>query len=161
MTDTAADPESSFDDIDAAISGDQSNLLATMHDADGMPTGRLREATAIPSGSMHYHLSRLENWGLIEVVGRQPEGAGSPSKVWATTERGRTFLERPGVTGPRTIQELSTHIEDLERTLTHRDERIETLETDVEALEDEIEDVKAAYNTLASAVEAHFEDHHD
>lgn len=139
----------SFEEIDADISADQSNLLATLHAAeDGMPTGRLREGTGIPSGSMHYDLSRLESWGLIEVIGRRPEGSGSPSKVWTTTERGKSFLTQPGVTGPRTFQELMTHIEDLERDLTRREERIETLESDVDEL-------KEAYNELASALEQH------
>ena len=141
-----------FEQIDDEMSEDQAKLLATVHAAaDGMPTGRLREAVSIPSGSMHYHLTRLEEWGLVEVVGRQSEGGGSPSKVWNTTEQGATYLERPGPTAPTTFHDLVTHIEDLERDLDRREERIETLESDVQ-------DLKSAYNTLATAVENQLHD---
>ncbi len=141
-----------FEQIDDKMSEDQSKLLATVHAAaDGMPTGQLREAVSIPSGSMHYHLTRLEDWNLIEVVARQSEGGGSPSKVWDTTEQGTTYLERPGPTAPTTFHDLVTHIEDLERDLDRREERIESLESDVQ-------DLKSAYNTLATAVENQLHD---
>jgi predicted ArsR family transcriptional regulator len=141
-----------FEQIDDDISEDQAKLLATIHAAeDGIPTGRLREAVSIPAGSMHYHLTRLEEWDLVEVVGRQAEGGGSPSKVWDTTEQGTTYLERSGPTAPTTFHDLVTHIEDLERDLTRREERIEALESDVQEL-------KSAYNTLATAVENQLHD---
>ncbi|WP_254544660.1 helix-turn-helix domain-containing protein [Halomarina pelagica] len=112
-----------FEQIDAEISEDQAKLLATIHAAEeGIPTGRLREAVSIPSGSMHYHLTRLEDWDLVDVVGRQEEGGGSPSKVWETTERGAIYLERPGRTAPTTFQDLLTHIDDLERDLDRGDD---------------------------------------
>jgi len=148
---TPADAYPSFETIDDEISDDQATLLASIHNADGgVPTGRLREATAIPYGSMNYHLSRLADWGLVDVVDRRSEGRGSPSKVWDTTERGRTYLNRPGPAGPTTVQALVNHIDDVERDLERRDKRIETLERDVEEL-------KAAYNDLAEAVERHLE----
>jgi len=80
--DTPADEYPSFETVDDEISDDQATLLASIHNADGgMPTGRLREATAIPYGSMNYHLSRLADWELVDVVDRRSEGRGSPSKV--------------------------------------------------------------------------------
>ena len=152
MSDKASgDTPPSFETVDDEISDDQATLLATIHEADGgVPTGRLREATAIPYGSMNYHLSRLETWGLVDIVDRRSEGGGSPSKVWDTTERGETYLERPGPAGSTTVQVLMNHISDLERDLDRRDERIEALEADVEEL-------KVAYNELAEAVETHLE----
>ncbi|MFD1514506.1 MarR family transcriptional regulator [Halomarina rubra] len=141
-----------FDRIDEEISEDQAKLLATIHAADeGILTGRLREAVSVPSGSMHYHLGRLEEWELVDVVGRQAEGGGSPSKCWDTTDRGGRYLERPGPTAPTTFQDLVNHIEDLERDLDRREERIKAMETD-------ITDLKSAYNTLASAVENQLHD---
>jgi predicted ArsR family transcriptional regulator len=152
---TPDDPDANaldFDRIDEEMSEDQAKLLATIHAADeGIPTGRLREAVSIPSGSMHYHLGRLEEWVLVDVVGRQVEGGGSPSKCWDTTDRGSRYLERPGPTAPTTFQDLVNHIEDLERNLDRREERIEAMETD-------ITDLKNAYNTLASAVEDQLHD---
>ena len=151
-SDTSDETLPVFKQIDEEMSEDQAKLLATVHAAaDGLPTGRLREAVSIPSGSMHYHLTRLEEWDLVEVVGREAEGGGSPSKVWNTTEQGATYLERPGPTAPTTFHDLVTHIEDLERDLDRREERIESLESDVQ-------DLKSAYNTLATAVENQLHD---
>lgn len=150
--DSAGQDTLEFDQIDGEISEDQAKLLATIHAADdAIPTGRLREAVSIPAGSMHYHLGRLEEWELVDVVGRKSEGGGSPSKCWETTERGRAYLERPGPTAPTTFQDLVNHIEDLERDLARREARIETMETDIEEL-------KSAYNTLATAVENRLHD---
>jgi predicted ArsR family transcriptional regulator len=151
-SDTAEEDTVEFGRIDEEISDDQATLLAAIHAADdGIPTGRLREATSIPSGSMHYHLGRLEEWGLVDVIGRRSEGGGSPSKLWDTTDHGGRYLERPGPTAPTTFQDLVMHIEDLEQELDRREERIDAMETDIEEL-------KSAYNTLATAVENQLHD---
>lgn len=123
----------SFETISEQMSEDRGRLLATIARAEhAIPTGRLREATGVPSGSMHYHLSYLEDWGLVQVSGRRDGGRGSPSKVWALTDRGQEYLDRDITSAARQAEQLQ--------------ERVDQLEDDIEAL-------KTAYNELAGVVE--------
>lgn len=123
----------SFETITEQMSDDRGRLLATIARVDdGIPTGRLREATGVPSGSMHYHMSHLEDWGLVQVSEHRDQGRGSPSKVWTITDRGRKYLDRD--TAPTSSSPAQLH------------GRIEELENDVEAL-------KTAYNELADTIE--------
>lgn len=130
---SSTEASASFETIDEGMSDDRSRLLSEIaHADDGRPTGKLREATGVPSGSMHYHLTHLEDWGLIEVIGTHDSGRGSPAKVWALTDRGRDYLDRPGAPAATSRARL--------------EERLAELEHDVEAL-------KETYNELAGVVE--------
>lgn len=134
MSDDISDDNAvSFETITDHMSDDRGRLLATIARAeDAIPTGRLREASGVPSGSMHYHLSYLEDWGLIQVSGHRDEGRGSPSKIWTITDHGREYLDRDTTSVSPQAEHLQT--------------RIDQLEDDVEAL-------KTTYNDLADAVE--------
>ena len=37
---------------------------------------------AIPRSTLYYHLSSLENEGIIEMAGYREEGGGAPEKLW-------------------------------------------------------------------------------
>ncbi|WP_266083132.1 hypothetical protein [Haladaptatus caseinilyticus] len=129
------------------MSEDRAALLAavaraTEDDGDGIPTGQLREAVGIPSGSMPYHMGALTEWELIEVVGNEKEGGGSPSKVFALTERGEKFLNQS------TIRQFLS-VEDVH----HLEERVAELETELESIRDEQRRMREAYNQMADLVE--------
>lgn len=130
----------SLERIEEQISDTRADLLAVLARADddgdgGLPTGALRREADVPTGSMSYHMDALQEWGLVDVVGREQEGGGDPSKVWALAERGRAFLDRPA------SHRLPTR------------EEVEALHDRVGALEDELSELKAAYNQMADVVE--------
>ena len=123
-----------FDEVDDQMTDDRAAVLAALArteddgDGGGLPTGQLREATAIPSGSMRYHMGKLERWDLVEVVGKEREGGGgSPSKVYALTERGREYLSRSGVgtfASAEEVAELRGRVGELEAEVETRQQEI-------------------------------------
>jgi predicted ArsR family transcriptional regulator len=145
--DTTSTGQTAFTAIDDQMSADRAALLAavaraTEDDGGGIPTGQLREAVGIPSGSMPYHMGALTEWELVEVVGNEKEGGGSPSKVFALTERGEKFLNRS------TISQFPS-VEDVH----HLEERVAELETELETIQDEQRRMRDAYNQMADIVE--------
>jgi predicted ArsR family transcriptional regulator len=138
--DNSGGEEPSLATIAEQISDTRADLLAVLgRDADaggdGLPTGELRREADVPTGSMSYHMDALEEWGLVDVVGREQEGGGDPSKVWALTARGQEFLDRPAA------RRLPTRAE------------VEALHDRVDALEEQLSELKTAYNQMADAVE--------
>jgi predicted ArsR family transcriptional regulator len=138
--DSSDDAAPSLASIEERISDTRADLLAVLGRAadagdGGLPTGELRREADIPTGSMSYHMDALEEWALVDVVGREQEGGGDPSKVWALTERGREFLERPAT------HRLPTR------------EEVEALHDRVDALEEQLSELKTAYNQMADVVE--------
>ena len=147
QNDISSQERASFETINDQMSEDRAALLAavaraTEDDGDGIPTGQLREAVGIPSGSMPYHMGALTEWELVEVVGNEKEGGGSPSKVFALTERGEKFLNHSS------IRQFPS-IEDVHQLEAHIDE----LSTQVEELEDQQRKMNHAYNQMADLVE--------
>ncbi|WP_077152455.1 helix-turn-helix domain-containing protein [Halorubrum tropicale] len=138
--DTSTDETPVLGQIEEEISETRADLLAVLGRAadagdGGLPTGALRREAGVPSGSIGYHMDALEAWGLVDVVGREQEGGGDPSKVWALTDRGREFLDRPAA------HRLPTR------------EEVRALHDRVDALEDELAELKTAYNQMADIVE--------
>jgi len=137
---SSTDEVPSLERIEDQISTTRADLLAVLGRAadagdDGLPTGALRREAGVPSGSISYHMDALEEWGLVDVVGREQEGGGDPSKVWALTDRGQGFLDRPAA------HRLPTR------------EEVQALHDHVDALEDELAELKTAYNQMADIVE--------
>ena len=69
--DISIQEQASFEAIDDQMSEDRAALLAavarvTEDDGDGIPTGQLREAVGIPSGSMPYHMGALTEWEVSQ-----------------------------------------------------------------------------------------------
>ncbi|WP_227380014.1 hypothetical protein [Haladaptatus halobius] len=136
-----------FGAIDDQMSADRAALLAavaraTEDDRDGIPTGQLREAVGVPSGSMPYHMDALMEWELVEVVGNQKEGGGSPSKVFALTERGADYLDNS------TIKQFPS-AEDV----AELEQRVDELTTQLTELQDQHNQMREAYNRMADLVE--------
>ncbi|RBI58589.1 hypothetical protein DMJ13_26010 [halophilic archaeon] len=148
IDDTSAGDQPSFDAIDDQMSQDRATLLAavaraTEDDGGGIPTGQLREAVGVPSGSMPYHMGALTEWGLVEVIGNEKEGGGSPSKVYALTERGEKYLDNS------TIKQYPS-VEDLRQL----EAQVDELAAQVEELREQQDQMSEAYNQMADAVES-------
>lgn len=147
QNDTSSLEQASFEAIDDQMSDDRAALLAavaraTEDDNGGIPTGQLREAVGIPSGSMPYHMGALTDWELVEVVGNKKEGGGSPSKVFALTERGEKFLNQSSIRQFPSVEDVQ-----------HLGERVAELETELESIRDEQRRMREAYNQMADLVE--------
>lgn len=98
-------------------------LLKTLDFADGEAnTSFLRQHSNVPEGSLNYHLRKLEEWDLIEVVGRKRVGSGDPAKVWSLTESGEEMVaDLETITGdlgrPPSASELADRVDELEESL--------------------------------------------
>ena len=60
--------------------------------------GLRRAGEGLARSSLYYHLSELEEAGIIELAGYREEGGGAPEKVWRlkTKEIHVNFLEDAG-----------------------------------------------------------------
>ena len=102
------------------------SVFATQPEAR-LNTRQIREAADVPAGSMSYHLDQLEiDKGLIEEVGREMDGQGSPAKVFALTGRGREFID----SASDTLVDAETSGTDVAE--------VETVAEDVDAIEERV-----------------------
>ncbi|WP_339106282.1 hypothetical protein [Haloterrigena salinisoli] len=139
MADSQESEESvSFDQL-----GDhRRSILETVRGLGGEANAaEIRQRTDVPEGSFGWHFGKLEEWSLLEDVGRQNVGGGDDAIVWSLTDAGADLLERIDVEEGR---------EDRPQTFEGLNNRIDELETDLEA-------IKTEFNRMADIVE----DHHD
>lgn len=93
------------------------NILLTLDQNGELPISTLRDLSGFPSGSRNHHTSILEEWGLVEMIGRQKENG---ERVFRLTTEGERFVE--------------THLEDT--TPEGLERRVEKLETHYNQLEE-------------------------
>lgn len=85
----------------------------------------------MPSGSKEHHLGILEEWGLIEEIGRTTESGGIPERVFDLIDEGRGFVEEH---------------------LTEQGKRPDSYELRVERLEDDVDRLHTKNKRLGSEV---------
>lgn len=84
------------EELQVAIAGDRYRILALLAEHETLPSGTIRDRTAIPEGSKHYQLSLLESWNLIEPVGNHYVGehkTGIPATVYTLTDEGYALVK--------------------------------------------------------------------
>lgn len=66
------------------------NILLELHRNGEMPISTLRETAQFPTGSRNHHTGVLQDWELIELIGRDGEDG---ERVFGLTENGEQFVE--------------------------------------------------------------------
>lgn len=121
------------DEMYAKLKRNRERILLSMFRHGDLKSREIREQTGLSRGSKNHHFNVLQEWGLIEEVGRDNTTGGHPERVFGLTDEGREFTDEY---------------------LTDERERPDSYELRVQRLEDEIDDLKTANERLEDEVEA-------
>ena len=124
------------------------NILLALFKYGELPMGTLREKAEFPTGSRNHHTGVLEDWGLIEVIGRDGDDG---ERIFALTTDGSEFVEEylkdtepEGLTNrldrleervDRVEERKVDRLNELEATLEKRTKALRALSKKVERLE--------------------------
>lgn len=152
-------PQPTADEILEKLKRHRRNILLLLFRHGEIRTREIREEAGVPEGSKDHHLGVLQEWGLIEEVGRTTTSGGIPERVWGLTEDGSAFVddhlteeeERPSSYELR-VERTEDKVEKLERTVEQQANEIEQLrgekadQEETEARLDKIrEDLQGTY----------------
>lgn len=147
------DGAKTYDELLDEMYGNREALVKALHFFNGEAnTKELRKRGGIPRGSMYELVCRMEDWDVIEQVGKEPVGRGGQADVFQFTDLGRAICEAIVSDDSMTVDEvkdLSKQVEHLsemvesisENINTHR-EIIKDHEEDLDELDDDYEEIK-------------------
>jgi hypothetical protein len=125
-----------YDDVLDEMYGNREALVQALHFFNGEANRQeIRKHGDIPKGSMHDLCTTMEEWDVIEHVGKEPVGRGGRADVYQFTDLGRAISE-PVVDDSTTVDEVVEH-----------EERIDELE-------DQIESLKEMYSEMSTVLDA-------
>lgn len=132
-SDTSGSGGGELNDIADEMSEERVALLVEVARSgdDGITTRDLRKDVGIPRGSMDWHMGKLRDWNLVEVIGKEPEGSTIPKNIYDITEHGQDFLDRPGTQTFPTAEEVQ-----------HLRERVDELEVENEEMKDRFNELR-------------------
>lgn len=147
-------PPEDRDEMYAKLKRNRERILLVLYRFGDLRSREIRDRTDLSKGSKNHHYEVLQDWGLIEVVGKNGDSGGWAERIFGLTAEGETFVEdyladtddeQPDSYVLRVerledeVDELRTENERLEETIEQQHREIETLE---EELRDETEEIR-------------------
>jgi DNA-binding transcriptional ArsR family regulator len=143
---------------DSVVSGKREKALVALRAHGELTTAELSEETDIPYGSRGHHFGQLRDAGLIEKVGEDESGPGSPTAIYALTDAGeevaehaeaRAIAEQDVEELRETVGLLTSRVEDLENELSDAETRRQRMAEMIDVLLEQNPDAKQKVGELA------------
>jgi len=154
MTDQEAAAEIARD-----ISGPRGRMLDVLRLCGGEATTRtVREDANVPDGSVHYHLRKLRENGVIEQAGSRRVESGETADVHRLTDLGHEVVTAwLDDRGRLDLEDFDSRLRDHARRLNRYEDRFATAD-DVAELRQEFEQTRSEVDDLISRIQQLRED---